>query len=308
MPFPDPTTEREPRGRWRSIEALAALSRAMPPIRGKANLAWQLMRRSEKRGPLVGTWCVRLKDGTQLELPRQSRMGWAVAFEGRYDAAIIEQIADFIRPETVVLDVGASIGLWTVQLGKIAASRHARLWAFEPNPGNTFWIRSNIALNGLLDTVTVYEMGLGDRAESSTLAHTEYGVGNGAVAVNNEDGIPITIRRLDDITISAPVSFIKMDVEGYEMAVLRGATELIERDRPVIFGEFSIAWLKARGENLHSLLMDLEYDITALSPTHSRAWRQIDGVRSNPVDLASPEPLPEDLLLRPRKRQLSRIH
>jgi len=227
-------------------------------------------------------------------------MSWAVAFEGRYDAAIIEQVADFIRPETVVLDIGASIGLWTVQLGKIAASRNAQLCAFEPNPANTSWIRSNIALNGLLEIVTIYEMGLGDRAESLTLAHTEHGVGNGAIAVNDEDGISVAIGRLDDIDIPTPVSFIKMDVEGYEVAILRGAVELIKRDRPVIFGEFSVEWLQARGENLRSFLVDLEYDISAISPMHSQVWRQVDGIRLNPVDLASSEPLPADLLLCPR--------
>jgi FkbM family methyltransferase len=272
----------------------------MPELRGKANLAWQLMRRSERRGPLEGMWRVTLKDGTRLELPRQSRMGWAVAFEGRYNQAAVRQVAEFIRPETVVLDVGASIGLWTVQLGKIAASRRASLWAFEPNPQNTPWIRSNLVLNDLAETVTVCEMGLGDRAESPLLAHTENGVGNGAIAVNGEDGIPIAIRRLDDIDLPAPVSFIKIDVEGYETAVLRGAAGLLERDRPVIFGEFSVAWLEARGENLRAALVELDYEVTALSPIHSRAWRPIDAIQRRPVDLASAEPLPENLLLCPR--------
>lgn len=244
----------------------------------------------------------------ELELPRQSLMTWSVAFDGVYDRSAVAQTAGFIRPETVVLDVGASIGLWTVQLAKIAASRNARVWAFEPNPANIAWIRRNITLNDLSETVTVREMGLGDKAESSTLLSAEYGVGNGSIALRDTretrkfHRIPVTLSRLDDIDLPAPVSFIKIDAEGYEVAFLRGAAELIERDRPVIFGEFSVEWLKRRGEDLRSTLVELDYDITALTPRRSRAWRPADAIQPRPVDLASLEPLPQNLLLRPRIR------
>jgi FkbM family methyltransferase len=285
--------------RWRSLEALAALSRTLPALRGKANLGWRLMRLSEKRGGLQGSWRISLRDGTTLELPRQSRMTWAVAFEGYYDHAEVQHVKGFIRPGSVVLDVGASIGLWTVQLGRVAASRDARLWAFEPNPANTSWLRRNVALNDLSETVTVCEMGLGDRSESSALSHTEHGLGSGAVTVDGEEGIPITLARLDDIDLPAPVSFIKIDVEGYEPAFLRGAGELIGRDRPVIFGEFSLAWLRARGEDLRAALADLDYEITALERLRPAAWRP-SVIVPRRIDRAASEPLPENLLLCPR--------
>jgi FkbM family methyltransferase len=250
---------------------------------------------------------VRLKGGTKLELPRQSRMAWAVAFTGRYDHGAVQRVADFVRPQTVVLDIGASIGLWTVQLGEIAASRGAQLWAFEPNPANTAWIRRNAELNGLSDTVTVLELGLGDKAESATLVGAEYGVGNGVISLEPREGtekhprIPITLARLDDIDLPGPVSFIKIDVEGYEAAFLRGAAKLIERDRPVIFGEFASGWLERRGEDLRAALVDLDYDVTALPRVgRQRAWRPADVIEPHAVDLAGADPLPQKLLLRPR--------
>jgi FkbM family methyltransferase len=298
---------RGPKDRWRAIEGLAALSRAVPPLRGKKALGLRVMRRSERRGSLTGTWRLRLKDGTQLALPRQSLMTWAVAFDGSYDEAAINLTARFIRPETLVLDVGASIGLWTVQLGRIAKSHNARLWAFEPNPANTPWIEHNLALNDLTGLVRVCEMGLGDKAETSTLVSGEYGVGNGAIALRDNQGtskhprVPVTLGRLDDIDLPAPVSFIKIDVEGYEVAFLSGAAELIRRDRPVIYGEFSAGWLKRRGENLRAALVDLDYDITALRHVRTRAWRTRDVIQADPVDLKSPAPLPQNLLLCPRQ-------
>jgi FkbM family methyltransferase len=293
-------------GRRGAVTATAAVSRALPALRGKEALARRLMRSADRRGELEGTWTVRLKDGTALELPRQSRMSWAVAFAGVYDATALEYVARFIKPNTVVLDVGASVGLWTVPLGRIAATRNATLWAFEPNPANTPWIRRNTALNRLSETVTVREVGLGDQAESLTLVSAEYGVGNGAIALKEGVGtrkfprIPVTVERLDDIDLPGPVSFIKIDTEGYEAAFLRGAAALIERDRPVVFGEFATGWLHRRGEDLRSVLIDLDYDVAALTASRSRVWRPVDTIRRRPVDITGPEPLPQDLLLSPK--------
>jgi FkbM family methyltransferase len=287
------------------MELLASICRRLPATRGKSGLAWRLMRRSELRGSLAGTWRFRLADGTRLELPRQSRMTWAAAFSGRYDHAAVQQIAGYIRPGTVVLDVGASIGLWTVQLARLAASRGAELWAFEPNPANTAWIRRNVALNGLSGTVTVCEHGLGDRTESSILVGSEYGVGNGAIALRNGEStdkhprISVAVRRLDEIELPLPVSFMKIDVEGYEPAVLRGAATLIERDRPVIFGEFGSGWLQRRGEDARTALEALDYDVMTLAPAR-QSWRGVELSSPRHVDLAGQEQLPQNLLLCPR--------
>jgi FkbM family methyltransferase len=306
------TSEHQGKGRWRPTDSLAAISRALPAVRGKPNLAWRLMRRAESRGALEGTWRMRLRDGTRLELPRQSRMTWSVAFTGRYDKAVVAQVARFIEPGTLALDVGASIGLWTVQLAKVAASRGALLWAFEPNPANTAWIRRNVALNELSGTVTVCEMGLGDKDESLILVGSEYGVGNGAIELEARDGtdkhprIPITLGRLDDIELPAPVSFIKIDVEGYEAAFLRGAGELIARDRPVIFGEFAAEWLERRGEDLRAVLGGLDYEVMALSrPRPKQAWRSAEVGAPQRVDVDRPGPLPDNLLLVPRGARAS---
>jgi len=288
------------------VEALAVACRTAPRARGKVALAFRLMRRAERHGGLQGTWRVRLKDGTRLELPRQSRQSWMAAFQGLYDDAAVRYLARFIEPGTLVLDVGASLGLWSVQLGRLAAARGAAVRTFEPNPANTPWIARNIELNGLSDVVSTNEMGLGDATEQVTLISAEYGVGNGVIAVDGHTAttkfpsIPIEVRRLDDVDLDTRVSLIKIDTEGYEVAFLRGATALIERDRPVIFGEFSTPWLVRRGEDLRSALAELDYEVAALLPSRSRPWRSLDVVTPVEVDLASEAPLPENLLLRPR--------
>jgi FkbM family methyltransferase len=264
------------------------------------------MRRVQAGGRIEGTWQGRLKDGTRLELPRQSLMTWAVAFEGDYDRAPVVLTARLIQPGTIALDVGASLGLWTVQLARAAASQGAQVWAFEPNLANSVWIRRNLELNELEDTVTVREVGLGDTAETTTLVCAEYGVGNGAIAVGDEQAtakhprMSVSVQRLDDIELPAPVSFIKIDTEGYEAAFLRGASELIKRDRPAIFGEFSPGWLKRRGEDLRAELAGLDYEVQALKRTKPLMWGGGENYRWHGVEVAGDEPLPPNLLLRPR--------
>ena len=287
-------------------DALARISRRLPSVRGKSALAQRLRRRAEKRGTLEGAWHVRLRDGTVLDLPRQSLMSWAVAFQGFYDPAAMSAVGQFGSPDSLVLDVGASLGIWTVPLGLLAASRNAHVWAFEPNPANAPWINRNVALNHLDEAVTLREMGLGDAQESVTLVGSEYGVGNGAIALRQSEStakhprVEINIGRLDDLDLPGRVSFIKIDTEGYEVAFLRGASATIARDRPVIFGEFAAGWLERRGEDLRAALLDLDYDVAALTTSRSSFWRTADTPHLEPIDLSSSTPLPDNLLLRPR--------
>lgn len=292
--------------RARSVGALAAIVRTLPPLRGKGALARRLMTRAEERGELGGSWSLRMKDGTRFELPRRSRQTWAVAFDGLYDPAAVAYVERFVRPGSVVLDVGASLGLWTVPLARMAAAREARVWAFEPNPANIEWIRRNVELNGLSEHVTVCDVGLGDRREEVTLVSSEYGVGNGVIAVQDSEStekfshVQVRVERLDDIELPAPVSFVKIDTEGYEPAFLRGAAELIARDRPVIFGEFAPVWMRARGEELRPELDRLDYEVAAMEASRSHPWRSVDTVERRRLDPSGGSELPANLLLTPR--------
>jgi hypothetical protein len=130
-------------------------------------------------------------------------------------------------------------------------------------------------------------------------------VGNGAIALRSGEStdkhprISVAVRRLDEIELPLPVSFMKIDVEGYEPAVLRGAATLIERDRPVIFGEFGSGWLQRRGEDARTALEALDYDVMTLAPAR-QSWRGVELSSPRHVDLAGQEQLPQNLLLCPR--------
>jgi FkbM family methyltransferase len=191
-----------------------------------------------------------------MDLPMATSQGWTPAFTGRYDDEEIDIITSYIRPKSLVLDIGACLGLYTVPLALRAAATDGALVAFEPVSGNLDVLRRNVGLNRLAGSVTIHPFGLGDDSFSEVIGIERGGTGNAVIGlVERNDLVPqdeqetIAVRRLDDLELpNLPCSLIKMDVEGFEMAALRGADAYISRHRPVIFGEFGLSYLRARGE------------------------------------------------------------
>ena len=261
-------------------DAAAAGLRALPDWRGKANVALRWKRWRERGGPVEGGWHLRLADGSTVCLPRGSRMAWSVAATGYWDRHLVELVAGRIDPRTIVLDIGASVGLWTVPLGAAARCAGARLWCFEPNPDNLAWLQANIETNELGSVAKVHALAVGARRGTARLGCREHGGGNGAL-VEGDDGeaIEVPVVRLDDLDFPQRVSFVKMDVEGFELEVLRGARALMERDRPAIFGEFNATWLRMRGEDLSAELAAiaaLGYDVFQVEQRRSARRRPRD--------------------------------
>ncbi len=290
---------------------LASLSasavRCLPRARGTTNIGWQAMRACERLSSLEGHLDVRLRDGSVLKLPRSAPMSWAAAFQGEYDAAVQQYLLSrYVAPESLVVDVGAALGLWTIPLGVRARSIGSLVWAVEPHPNNHGWLERNIAANDLADVVEVHPCALGNQGGTVMMQTPEQGkgaaAGNSAIVPASSfapSSVDVTIRRLDEIPRPKPVSLIKLDVEGFELEVLRGAERLLETERPVVFGEFSRSWLAHRGEDVAAylpVLTDMGYAVFALEGTRSRSWRPIDGYRVRPVTSYAGE---EDLVLVP---------
>ena len=282
---------------------IAATLRSLPALRGKAQLglAWKDLR--ERRRPLEGAWDLRLADGSPVSLPRGSRMTWTVASTGDWDVPLIEFVSRYVAPHTLVLDVGASLGLWSLPLGRIARDRSSLLWAFEPDPRNIAWLTANVQRNHLTDVIEVHSCALGSRAGTGRLGHREPGGGNAAL---RREAVPETVdvrvARLDDLDLPRRVSFMKIDVEGFELEVLRGAQNMIERDRPVIYGEFSAGWLQERGEDVAAHLGSLSargYDVFAIEARRTAPWRARDGASLRRLDARAAAGT-ENLLLVPR--------
>lgn len=163
--------------------------------------------------------------------------------QGSYEAPLpILMMAIIARNPGLFLDVGANNGLYSVLAG--ITTPDTRIVAFEPYPPVLEILKSNMRANNLSDRVDVRSIALSDSKGSAPLYLPDQAHGLLETSCSLEPGfkpfhqsIQIEKDTLDNIALPEFISLIKADIEGHELAFLRGAKNTIRRDRPFIFAE-----------------------------------------------------------------------
>jgi FkbM family methyltransferase len=162
---------------------------------------------------------------------------------GVYEGEELELVFDYLEPlhaefkSRTALDIGANIGNHAVYFSDFFAKVHA----FEPNP-RTFELLCFNAKS--VDNVCCHKFGLSDTSGSATLIQDDKNVGASFVGeVQDKAGKKAKAKRIELKPLDAvrdefgDVALMKIDVEGMEMRVLKGATAFFESSRPLIFFE-----------------------------------------------------------------------
>jgi FkbM family methyltransferase len=164
-------------------------------------------------------------------------IGRSLDLYGEWAEAEVSVLTRFLRPGATMVDVGANVGTHTVPFAR-AVGEQGTVLAFEPQRWSFHLLCANVALNAL-SNVQCLRQALGDRAGSVAIPRLSPHESRnfGAVATlpagNGEDVACVT---LDSLELPA-CDLIKIDVEGAEPQVLRGASATIARHRPVLFVE-----------------------------------------------------------------------
>ena len=148
-----------------------------------------------------------------------------------------------LRAGSVAIDVGASLGEWTVPLAR-AVGPSGRVVAIEPIPSNCAALTKTLAANAL-NQVEALCCALGERDLEDVAfavpivgsAGDDTGTAHLGPAGGGEQAIRVALRRLDGLVAERRldrIDLIKIDVEGYERRVLEGAAASIERFRPAL--------------------------------------------------------------------------
>ena len=263
--------------RLRMCAAVGRMARSLPGFRGKSRLG-----RSLASKLLIGrrkAWVpVELAGGEKLLLDPRGRTESAAFYHGKLDEDDLDFFRQCVTRNSVAMDIGANIGLISIPLGRHLQGLEGRLFSIEPVANNAGRLRANIQLNGLERIVSVMECALGESEGSMEIGREAGGgseTGNaalrpGAEAIGRElEWTTTRVRRLDDVAedlVLTGLDFIKIDVEGAELTVLKGGMTTIERFRPIIYGEFSSQGMPKFGgtfADVGTLLSPLGYRVMA---------------------------------------------
>lgn len=151
----------------------------------------------------------------------------------------IRLLEKLITKDSVVVDIGAHIGTVSVPLSYKAK----KVIAFEPSPVSFGLLERNAELNSVTN-IDLRAKGLGSVAGKASLDPMPEGNAGGQTLTAEESG-SIEISTLDVEVEKAQL--LKIDVEGMEMDVLRGATDLFEKSKPIVFMEIFPQALRAHG-------------------------------------------------------------
>lgn len=158
---------------------------------------------------------------------------------GRNPASEVNLLPLLVQAGETVCDIGANHGLFTFFLLR----QRVRVLAFEPNPRMVRILKIRFADAILRGDLYLFDSALSDAEGQATLhvpkGFSPLGTLDGALAAQEGlemEDLPVPLRRLDSI-VREPVSFIKLDVEGHEVRVLRGAEHLLRACQPTLLIE-----------------------------------------------------------------------
>jgi FkbM family methyltransferase len=184
---------------------------------------------------------------------------------GQRDTWDVYHLRRIAQPSSNILDIGANFGYYSLILAA-SLQRQCAIHAFDPNPSTFDRLLKNIQLNSMQSVVEAHRLGLSDMETVVTL--DERPGNSGATRLTDSlDGIKVQVTTVDAFCRTQTmkrVDLLKIDVEGYEARVLRGANQTISRHKPAIFIELFPKGLERQGssaEEVVSLLTAHGYDL-----------------------------------------------
>jgi FkbM family methyltransferase len=233
-------------------------------------------------------WAVPLGSGLKLTLSTKKHLGLLRRATKWREVAIALKLAELVPVDGVIYDIGANIGLYTLVF---AGNRIRTIHSFEPGGMALSFLRKNVERNALRN-VEIHPVALTDHSGTCKFALDEITTATSHIAGVNEFGEDVSCADLDSYVLDhrLPVpDLVKIDVEGHDVAVLRGMGDLLKERRPIIWLEGgsrddngkhnSIMILKKFGY----LIWNLERTIELLEDAADYAYLAIAKARHTPA-------------------------
>lgn len=166
-------------------------------------------------------------EGARLAVRRGMTGATGNIYCGLHEFVDMRFVLDTLKPGDLFVDIGANVGSYTVLASKVCG---AYTIAVEPDPETVRSLQRNIELNGIIDTVHVVEAALG--ARDGTISFTVGLDTVNRVAQDSDNNVrDVLVRTLDDVLGDQVPRVIKIDVEGFEAEVFKGAKAVLADPR-----------------------------------------------------------------------------
>lgn len=181
-------------------------------------------------------------------------------WRGTFELENAASMQRWIRPGEVAYDIGAHVGYFSVYMSRLVGSQ-GTVYAFEPRGINLRFLRRHLRINGC-PNVVITEACVGDRSGAAKM-ETRQG-GTGTAFVSDTGDLDVTMVCIDELVgggqLPAP-DYMKIDVEGAETKVLRGARRTLCEHRPRLIVATHSPELM---DQCSQLLRDCGYDLDVL--------------------------------------------
>ena len=212
-------------------------------------------------------------------------IGWHIHFFGSYEPEVRAQIMRLLGPGDTALDVGANVGWHALLMARLVGPQ-GRVFAFEPSASTRARLQAAIDANHLTQ-ITADPRAVSDRVGTAEFRAPQAGEvwdGTGSLTATSAAGS----RSVECVTLDAFVAergldrlaLVKIDVEGWEQSVLRGARRTLETLAPSVIFEYDPAYIarcNGSGAALSAMLGESGYVLLRLDEKHApRAVARLD--------------------------------
>ncbi|HEY6118942.1 MAG TPA: FkbM family methyltransferase [Pyrinomonadaceae bacterium] len=196
--------------------------------------------RLARRGWIKPVWH-EFQPGLWMQLRIQDMTQETILLEDVWDPQLTEFIRENLGPQAIFIDVGANVGYFTL-IASVCVGASGKVLAIEPNPSVAEQLRVNVQRSNLSNVITEEAL-CSDSVENHTetlYLPDESSLGKASLSKSNAgglDSVKVRSATLDQLIFDhrlQGVMFVKIDVEGAELMVLRGMTETLARLRPIV--------------------------------------------------------------------------
>jgi FkbM family methyltransferase len=192
---------------------------------------------------------------------------WSRYYEQEYEPDTFRFLKRSLRPGSVMMDIGAHIGLFSVVAAKVVGAS-GKVYSFEPTPFTRSVLSEVVELNGFSNVVEIRPEAVSDKPGVTTFFDTGDVISNANSLVKtfrSREGIEVPVTSVDEFVGAKgiTVSCLKIDVEGAELDLLKGARETLMSMRPAVRLGLHPPAITDNGQSLDEIwsLLD-EYGLT----------------------------------------------